>query len=131
MEAVTYSNVLAMLAERVAEAVFATFEKRMSASESELKAKYKCIETLEKNVSRMEGQIDSQEQYSRCTSVRICGVDEARGWDDVGRVVESIIEQCNSASDPISMANVNRVLRVDQGNVANHGKPRQIIVQLN
>ena len=49
-------------------------------------------------MSRLEGQIDAQEQYSRRTSVRISGVDEARGGEDIGRVVETIIEHCNSAS---------------------------------
>ena len=92
MEAITDSTVLATLAERVADALFAKFEKRMSAIESELHDKDKRIKILEKSVSRMEGQIDAQEQYSRQTSVRISGVDEARGGEDIGRVVETIIE---------------------------------------
>ncbi len=92
MEAITDLTVLAALAERVADAVFAKFEKRMSAIESELHDKDKRIKILEKSVSRMEGQIDAQEQYSRRTSVRISGVDEARGGEDIGRVVETIIE---------------------------------------
>ena len=101
----------------------------MSAFESKLHDKDKRIEVLDKSVSRMEGKIDTQEQYSRRTSVRISGVDEARGGEDVERVVETIIEQCNSAS--ISMANINRAHRVRQRNSAEnqHGKPRQIIVQ--
>ena len=43
MEAITDSTVLAALAERVADAVFAKFEKRMSAFESELHDKDKGI----------------------------------------------------------------------------------------
>ena len=77
MEALTDSIILATLAERVADAVFAKFEKRMSAFESELLDKDQRIELLEKTVTRMEGQIDAQEQYSRRTSVRISGVGEA------------------------------------------------------
>ena len=131
MEALTDSTVLATLAERVADAVFAKFEKRMSAFESELLDKDQRIELLEKTVTRMEGQIDAQEQYSRRTSVRISGVDEARGGEDVGSIVESILDKCNSAS--LSMANVNRAHRIGQSqrNLSQHGKPRarQIIVQ--
>ena len=93
METMTDPTILAMLAERVADAVFAKFEKRMSAFESELQVKDKRIELLEKSVYRMEGQIDAQEQYSRRTSVRISGVDEASGGEDVGRIVSTIIEK--------------------------------------
>ena len=119
METMTDPTVLAMLAERVADAVFAKFEKRMSAFESELQVKDKRIELLEKSVSRMEGQIDAQGQYSRRTSVRISGVDEASGREDVGRIVATILEKCNSAS--LSMANVNRAHRVEQNtNKGNH-----------
>ena len=85
---------------------------------------------LEKSVYRMEGQIDAQEQYSRRTSVRISGVDEASGGEDVGRIVSTIIEKCDSAS--LSMANVNRAHRVGPRQSAERqGKPRprQIIVQ--
>ena len=131
METMTDPTILAMLAERVADAVFAKFEKRMSAFESELQVKDKRIKILEKSVSRMEGQIDAQEQYSRRTSVRISGVDDASGREDVGRIVATILEKCNSAS--LSMANVNRAHRVGQRQSAKHqqGKPRprQIIVQ--
>ena len=131
METMTDPTVLAMLAERVADAVFAKFEKRMSAFESELQVKDKRIELLEKSVYRMERQIDAQEQYSRRTSVRISGVDEASGGEDVGRIVSTIIEKCDSAS--LSMANVNRAHRVGQRQSAERqqGKPRprQIIVQ--
>ena len=59
MEALTDSTVLATLAERVADAVFAKFENRMSAFESELLDKDQRIELLEKTVTRMEGQIDA------------------------------------------------------------------------
>ena len=48
MEALTDSTVLATLAERVADAVFAKFEKRMSAFGSELLDKDQRIELLEK-----------------------------------------------------------------------------------
>ena len=51
MEALTDSTVLAALAERVADAVFAKFEKRMSACESELLDKDQRIEQLEKTVT--------------------------------------------------------------------------------
>ena len=131
METMTDPTVLARLAERVADAVFAKFEKRMAAFESELQVKDKRIELLEKSVSRMEGQIDAQEQYSRRTSVRISGVDEASGGEDVGRIVATIPEKCNSVS--LSMANENRAHRVGQRQSAEHQqekpRPRQIIVQ--
>ena len=56
--------------------------------------------------------------------MRISGVDEARGGEDVGSIVESILDKCNSAS--LSMANVNRAHRVGQSqrNSTQHGKPR-------
>ena len=58
-------------------------------------------------------------------------MDEARGGEDVGSIVESILDKCNSAS--LSMANVNRAHRVGQSqrNSSQLGKPRarQIIVQ--
>ena len=56
-----------------------------------------------------------------------------RGGEDVGSIVESILDKCNSAS--LSMANVNRAHRVGQSqslrHSSQHGKPRarQIIVQ--
>ena len=50
MEAITDLTVLAALAERVADAVFAKFEKRMSAFESELHDKDKRRNTGEKCV---------------------------------------------------------------------------------
>ena len=54
MDAKTDTNVLATFVELVADTVFERFEKRMSAYENELREKDKCIETLERNVSRME-----------------------------------------------------------------------------
>ena len=62
--------------------------------------------------------------------MRISGVDEASGGEDVGRIVSTIIEKCDSAS--LSVANVNRAHRVGPRHSAERqGKPRprQIIVQ--
>lgn len=86
------------------------------------------ITALEERIVCLEELVDSQEQYSRRTSVRISGVKETEGED----VVAEVMNILDPLDIPVQRENINRTHRVGSKMLRDgkpRTKPRQILVQ--
>ena len=94
----------------------------------QLAAKDERIQTLEKTVLHLEGQLDAQEQYSRRSNLRIQGImDDARG-EDVEKKVLGVINKDMGFNPPLKATDLERSHRL--GRVApGQGRPRVVIVR--
>ena len=77
----------------------------------------------------LEDKVDKLEQYSRRTSIRISGINENPGGENIETIVKTILVNMD-VQDKINMQNIDRVHRIGQIKTTNtSNRPRQIIVK--
>lgn len=122
-EAFTDSCLLEFIGKQVSSVVVT----RIESLENSLTEKGEKIRYLEERIAQLEEQSDTQEQYSRRTSIRINGIKETQG-EDVEKTFMSIMD--GVAGITVTKNDINRAHRVGpKSSATNKSHSRQIIIQ--
>ena len=122
-------SVITHIADRIATAVANTIIQRLDKLEAVLDEKNKKICHLEQTMVELEDKVDKLEKYSRRTSIRISGINENPGGENIETIMKTILVNMD-VQDKINMQNIDRVHRIGQIKTTNtSNRPRQIIVK--